>query len=70
MMKRGKEKKEKKKEMITKRKNWKILLKWMRINMKMKMMVSGSNERKIKEETNGTLMDSSSSSHSVVSNSL
>ena len=60
-MKRGKEKK---KEMITKRKNWKILLKWMRINMKMKMMVSGSNERKIKEETNGTLMDSSSSSQS------
>ena len=50
MMKRGKEKK---KEMITKRKDWKILLKWMRINMKMKMMVSGRKERKRKEKTNG-----------------
>ena len=39
--------------MITKRKDWKILLKWMRINMKMKMRVSGRKERKRKEKTNG-----------------
>ena len=58
MMRKGKEKR---KTMMKRKKDWKILMKTgMRMKVKkMKMMMRGKKERKMKEKmTNGTLMDS------------
>ena len=58
MMRKGKEKR---KTMMKRKKDWKILMKTgMRMKVKkMKMMMRGRKERKMKEKmTNGTLMDS------------